>query len=80
MAGVHDYDFHNGSTGILGVLKEPRSEDSSESDDEAKESDIQEKDQPSTVSVDAALATSPQTIQPARLSCSILVTLADLSG
>jgi alpha 1,3-mannosyltransferase len=60
MAGVHDYDFHNGSTGILGVLKEPRSEDSSESDDEAKESDIQEKDQPSTVSVDAALATSPQ--------------------
>ena len=51
MAGVQDYEFHSGSTGILGVLKEPVKDEPSRPDDETKETDTQE-DQSSTESVD----------------------------
>lgn len=60
MAGVHDYEFHRGSTGILGVLKERESENSSEPDDEAKGTDSHEEDRQSTAAADVTQDTSPQ--------------------
>ncbi|TIA33664.1 putative alpha-1,3-mannosyltransferase [Aureobasidium pullulans] len=60
MAGVYDYAFHSGPTGILGILKEPEAERSLEPDGGAEETDTQEGDQSSRVSAKVTKAVSPQ--------------------